>query len=112
MTMRSPSAPGLILLAALAFSPEAALAQMSPSAQRGLTFVQANCSQCHAVEQVGESRLPIAPPLRTFPRKFPAENLEVALVRAARAGHPNMPAFLLDRAQLIDVIAYLKTFER
>lgn len=112
MKMQLPSATGLFLLAALVFSPAAAWAQMSPSAQRGMTFVQANCSHCHAVEQVGESRLPIAPALRTFHQRFPVENLEAALVRAARTGHPNMPAFMLDRPQLIDVIAYLKTFER
>jgi mono/diheme cytochrome c family protein len=97
------------LLASVASVPVAA--QLSPSAQRGRTFVQANCSHCHAVDKVSASPLPIAPALRTLHRKYPVENLQEALAEGIRTGHPNMPAFRLDPGQISDVIAYLKTLE-
>ena len=34
---------------------EPVLAQQSPAAQRGLTFVRVNCAQCHAIDRVMES---------------------------------------------------------
>src|SRR6516164_668412 len=37
----------------------------SPAAQRGLTFVRVHCAQCHAIDKVSDSPLPIAPPFRT-----------------------------------------------
>jgi cytochrome c len=90
----------------------AALAQLSPSAQRGLTFVQVNCAHCHAIDKIGESPLAIAPPFRTLHLRYPVENLAEALAEGIRTGHPTMPAFRLDPGQIRDVISYLKTLER
>jgi len=110
--MRIQLAMSAILLWSWAFSPDAAAAQMSPGAQRGLTFVLANCSRCHAVDKVSPSPLPIAPAFRTLHRRYPVENLQEAMAEGIRTGHPNMPAFRLDPGQISDVIAYLKTLER
>ena len=49
---------GEILLCAI----EPAFAQ--PTVRRGLIFVRVHCSQCHAIDKVGESPLAIAPPFR------------------------------------------------
>jgi cytochrome c len=38
----------------------------SPAAQRGLTFVGANCADCHAVDKFSASPLKIALPFRTL----------------------------------------------
>jgi len=81
-------------------------------AQRGRTFAQTNCARCHAVGPVGESPLRIAPPFRTLHEKYPVENLEEALSEGIVTGHPTMPEFRLDMAQINDLIAYLKTLER
>lgn len=81
----------------------------SPAAQRGQTFAQANCSQCHAVGRTGESPLAIAPPFRTLHDRYPIEDLEEALAEGIVTGHPTMPQFQLDAAQVNDFIAYLKT---
>lgn len=81
-------------------------------AQRGRTFAQANCAQCHAIGFVGESPLRIAPPFRTLHQKYRVENLEEALAEGITTGHPTMPEFRLDMAQINDLIAYLKTLER
>jgi len=84
---------------------------LGPEAQRGFTFAQTNCSICHAIGPAGDSPLPLAPPFRTLHEKYPVENLEEALAEGIVTGHPNMPQFELDIAQVRDLIAYLKTLE-
>jgi cytochrome c len=108
MTFRLPQ-----LVAALwLILPEAAAAQMSPSEQRGQTFVRANCSTCHATDKASASPLKIAPPFRELHRRYPVENLQEALVEGIRTGHVNMPEFRLDPGQALDVISFLKYLER
>jgi cytochrome c len=84
---------------------------LDPSAQRGLTFVSANCNECHAVDKVSPSQLAIAPPFRTLHTKYPVEDLARSFAEGIRTGHPTMPQFQLDSAQIVDVISYLKTLE-
>jgi cytochrome c len=95
----------------LAWFAPPALAQSSPAAQRGLTFVRTNCAQCHSVDRVSASPLKIAPPMRTLHERYPVENLAESLAEGIRTGHPSMPEFKLDPGQVADVIAYLKTLE-
>ena len=101
-----------MILGAGAVLPVAAAERMSPSAQRGQTFVVSNCSRCHAIDKVSPSPLAIAPPFRTLHLRYPVENLQEALAEGIRTGHPNMPAFQLEPDQINDVISYLKTLER
>lgn len=89
-----------------------AAAALSPPEQRGFVFVQTNCSKCHAVGRFGDSPLAIAPPFRTLHENYPVEDLAEALVEGIVVGHPSMPQFELDPAQVDDVIAYLKSLER
>lgn len=91
---------------------EAANEPLSPRAQRGLTFAQANCARCHAIGRVGESPLSIAPPFRTLHEQYPVDDLAEALAEGIVTGHPSMPEFQLDSAQIDDLLAYLKTLER
>jgi mono/diheme cytochrome c family protein len=84
---------------------------LEPGAQRGLTFVSANCAECHAVDKVSPSPLKIAPAFRTLHTKYPVENLAEAFAEGIMTGHPAMPQFQLDPGQIGDVIAYLKTLE-
>lgn len=102
-------------LAALAATPGVWPAQaqgLSPAAQRGLTLTRANCAMCHAIDQVSESPLKIAPPLRTLHTKYPIETLRMPLREGVLTGHPTMPVFRLDPDQVEDILAYLKTLER
>ena len=108
MTFRLPNVAITLCL----IIPSAAAAQMSPSEQRGQTFIRANCSTCHAIDKMSASPLKIAPPFRELHRRYPVENLEEALVEGIRTGHVNMPEFRLDAGQASDVIAYLKSLER
>ena len=101
-----------LVLAFCLILPGVAAAQMSPSEQRGQTFVRANCSTCHAIDKLSASPLKIAPPFRELHRRYPVESLQEALVEGIRTGHVNMPEFRLDAGQASDVIAYLKSLER
>lgn len=99
------------ILLGLAAGVSPAVAQ-SPAAQRGLTFVRANCASCHSIDKVSLSPLKAAPPFRTLHRRYPVESLEEALAEGIVTGHPSMPEFQLDPGQVADVIAYLKSLER
>jgi mono/diheme cytochrome c family protein len=102
----------LRMLLVVAFAlPSLPSAAQSGRAQRGQVFVQTHCSGCHAVGRVGESPLPIAPPFRTLHTRYPVEELAESLAEGITTGHPSMPEFRLDPAQINDVIAYLKTLE-
>ena len=84
---------------------------LDPAAQRGLVFAKTNCAMCHATGPLGASPLPLAPPFRTLHESYPVENLEEAMAEGMVTGHPNMPQFQLDAAQIDDLIAYLKSLE-
>ena len=84
----------------------------SPAVQRGLSFVRANCAQCHAIDKVSPSPLSAAPTSITAHLRYPVETLEEALAEGIVTGHPSMPEFRLDPGQIGDVIAYLKSLER
>lgn len=99
------------LALALALAPSLAFAD-DPRAQRGRTFAQTNCAQCHAIGRIGESPLRIAPPFRTLHQRYPVETLAEAFSEGIVTGHPSMPQFRLDLAQINDLIAYLQTLER
>jgi cytochrome c len=98
-------------LAALCL-PAPAAPTLSPQAQRGFAIVQTNCARCHAVERVGESPLPAAPPFRTLHQRYPVESLQESLAEGIVTGHPDMPEFRFTSGQVGDVIAYLKSLEQ
>lgn len=101
-----------ILAIAAVLVPAATAAEaLDPDAQRGLTFARTYCAMCHAIGRTGDSPLPIAPPFRTLHESYPVEDLEESLAEGIVTGHPSMPEFQLDLAQIADLIAYLKTLE-
>ncbi len=79
--------------------------------ESGRTFVQTNCSMCHAVGRSGESPFAEAPPFRVLQRRYPLEYLAEALAEGITTGHPSMPEFQLDAAQISDVLAYLQSIQ-
>lgn len=98
------------LVVATAMSAQFGQAQAA-SAQRGLVFVKTNCAMCHAIGRYDESPLAIAPPLRSLHERYPLEALEESLAEGIVTGHPTMPQFQLDGAQINDLMAYLETLE-
>jgi cytochrome c len=102
----------LLLAAAMLLATTSVTLALDPAEQRGFTFVQANCSKCHAIGLHDESPLRIAPPFRTLHLRYPIEDLAESLAEGIVTGHPTMPQFRLDAAQVNDVIAYLKSLEK
>ncbi|WP_425523150.1 c-type cytochrome [Microvirga splendida] len=99
-----------LLCLALALGSSAAMAQ-SGRVQRGQTFAQTNCSQCHAIGRVGDSPVPEAPPFRTLHTRYPIEHLAEAFAEGITTGYPSMPQFQLDPAQINDLLAYLNSIQ-
>ncbi|HEY4738212.1 MAG TPA: cytochrome c [Xanthobacteraceae bacterium] len=105
-------ASAVAIFLALAPLPAKGKEVLSPAAQRGLVIVRTNCSRCHAIGKVGDSPLPIAPPLRTLHERYPVDDLQEPLAEGIITGHPTMPEFRFDPGQVGDIIAYLKSLER
>ena len=101
---------GLLSGIALLLAVPAALA-LPPDAQRGFVFAKTNCARCHAIGRYGDSPLAIAPPFRTLHERYAIEELEEAFAEGIVTGHPTMPQFQLDPAQVNDLSAYLKTLQ-
>ena len=97
-------------LIASCFTAPLASAQ-EPRAQRGRVFAQTNCAMCHSIGRTGDSPLGIAPPFRTLHKRYPIDDLQESLAEGIMTGHPTMPQFQLDTAQIGDFLAYLKTLE-
>jgi cytochrome c len=108
-----PTMRPLIQFSVLALLTSSAIAQpvLEPAAQRGLTIALTHCSRCHSIDRVTASTLTIAPPFRTFHKKYPVENLEEALAEGITTGHPTMPEFRFDPGQINDFISFLKSLE-
>ena len=105
--------PRILSPAVISFSVLAAAVSCNaaPSVQAGKAFAQANCSHCHSIDKVTRSTLAIAPPFRTLHERYPVESLEEALGEGITTGHPSMPEFKLDPAQVGDFISFLKSLE-
>jgi len=81
------------------------------SIRRGKAFARANCSYCHSIDRVSRSPRRDAPPFRTLHRQYPVETLEDALAEGISTGHPRMPEFRLEPAEVGDFIGFLKSLE-
>lgn len=101
----------LLLAGVLASSLGSASAQEG-RIQRGQAFAQLHCAQCHAIGRFGDSPLAEAPPFRTLGTKYPVESLAEAFAEGITTGHPTMPEFQLDVAQINDLLAYLASVQR
>lgn len=101
-----------VLLIALLTTSAAAQSGLEPAAQRGLTMARTLCARCHSIDRVSPSPLTIAPPFRTLHLKYPVQNLEEAMAEGISTGHPTMPEFRFDPAQINDFMAFLKSLER
>jgi cytochrome c len=89
-----------------------AIEAQEPTIQHGRAFAQANCARCHAIGRSGKSPLPKAPPFRTLHDRYPVEDLTESLAEGIRTGHPAMPEFVLNEAEIRDLISFLKSLER
>jgi cytochrome c len=77
----------------------------------GRALLEANCSRCHAIDRSDESQHPDAPPFRTLSRQYPVSSLQEALAEGIVTGHPDMPEFAAEPAQITAIIAYLESIQ-
>ena len=82
-------------------------AQEKDLAAEGRALAEQHCARCHSVDKSGESKLPEAPPFRTFAAKWPVENLEEALAEGIVTGHPDMPVFQFEPDQIAALLEHL-----
>lgn len=105
------------LLASLALvgcaqtAPVASPAQRTPNLAEGQRLAEVNCSTCHAIGESGESRHPNAPPFRELSRAYPVTALEEAFAEGILVGHPDMPEFRLEPAQIDDLLGYIESIQ-
>lgn len=77
----------------------------------GQKLVEDNCSRCHAVGLTGESPLAKAPTFREVVTRYPPESLGEALVEGIVTGHNEMPEFVFESDQAMEIIAYLNSLK-
>ena len=80
--------------------------------KRGETVLTRDCGPCHAVGRSGDSPRKDAPAFRTLGQRYPVESLEEALGEGIMTGHPDMPEFKFDAADVGAIIAYLKSIQQ
>ena len=79
------------------------------SAAKGLEILNANCGRCHATGEDDASKHAEAPPFRVVVTRYPPENLAEALAEGIVSGHPDMPEFVFQPAEIEAILAYLGT---
>ena len=77
----------------------------------GRRIVELQCISCHAVRANGQSRNLRAPPLRTLAERYPVTGLEQAFAQGIMVGHPGMPDFHFNPAQIRAILAYLNSIQ-
>lgn len=97
-----------MLLLALAL---AAAAPAPDPVREGRVIAQESCRTCHAIGKRGASPNPSAPPFRTLSSRYPLDDLAEAFAEGVFVGHPVMPEFTLQPAQVDALIAYLKSVQ-
>lgn len=80
--------------------------------KRGEALLARNCASCHAVGRTGDSPQKLAPTFRSLGQRYPIESLEEALGEGIMSGHPDMPEFSFDAADVGAIIAYLNSIQQ
>lgn len=81
----------------------------SGSAIDGLLLAERNCSACHAIGQVGESRIPEAPTFVGLAGKYAGSSLATVISEGIASGHPSMPRWIFRPSEVASLLAYLGT---
>lgn len=98
-------------LAGCAQAPPAAAPLTSGDVADGRRLAEIHCATCHAIGVEGASTHPQAPALRTLSRNYPVTALEEAFAEGILVGHPDMPEFRLEPAQIDALIAYIQSIQ-
>jgi mono/diheme cytochrome c family protein len=94
---------------AAAPDPDAPDAAAPDTAAKGRAIIESNCARCHAIGMEDSSRHEEAPPFRVVVTRYPPEDLAEALAEGIVSGHPDMPEFIFQPAEIEAILAYLGT---
>ncbi|MTD95762.1 c-type cytochrome [Hyphomicrobium sp. xq] len=97
--------------AIVGFGAASALAGEAGPATSGKIILAANCARCHAIEGSGKSPHHEALPFREVVLRYPPEQLAEALAEGIISGHPDMPEFTFEPAEIEAIVAYLTTLK-
>lgn len=98
-----------LALAACAAQP--ASVRQESLAEDGRAIAEAQCAQCHAIGEYGESPAMGAPPFRTLLSRYRADVLEEELIAGIQVAHP-MPEFQFNPQGADALIAYLQSIQQ
>jgi mono/diheme cytochrome c family protein len=105
----------LLLTAAAALVLSACVGQPASVTQESLAddgraIAEAQCAQCHAIGEYGDSPQAGAPPFRTLLSRYSADVLEEELIAGIQVAHP-MPEFQFNPQGADALIAYLRSIQ-
>src|SRR5262245_4665504 len=96
----------LFLFAAAAVLATGALCQ-SLLRERGQAIAQKHCARCHAIDDVSDSPMGLAPPFRDLSKRYAIENLAEALAEGIVTGHPAMPHFTFEPREIDALLTFM-----
>ena len=73
----------------------------------GKQLAEDKCGRCHAIDRTGESPLKTAPPFRVVANRYSVWGLQEALAEGIVVGHAVMPEFVLEPAQIQNLLGYM-----
>jgi mono/diheme cytochrome c family protein len=79
---------------------------------RGKAILQEKCGRCHAVEEMDESPLKIAPPMRDIYPQYAPRELQEELLEGKVSKHKEMPQIQFSDEDAHAVLAYLYELTR
>jgi len=103
------TAVGIALLAHAIFAGPVLAASDGNVVAKGRQLIEANCARCHAIGMLDTSAHKDAPPFRVVVTRYPPQDLEESLAEGIVSGHPDMPEFVFQPADIQAIIAYLGT---
>lgn len=100
------------LAAAIAIQAVFSSGASAQDVKRGETLLARDCGRCHATGRTGDSPRSDVPAFRSLAKRYPIDALEEALGEGIMSGHPDMPEFKFDAADVGAIIAYLKSIQQ
>jgi cytochrome c len=86
-------------------------AEVDTLVAKGHDLLQANCARCHAIGMDDVSKHKEAPPFRVVVTRYPPDNLAEALAEGLISGHPDMPEFVFEPAEVDAITTYLASLK-
>ena len=78
--------------------------------QEGFVYAKEVCANCHAIVSIEASPVPEAPTFDEIASQ--SDGSAKTIIERVEAVHPNMPNIPMEQEELIDLAAYILSFQR